>query len=155
MFNCFLSMYIVFFPWFCGFIVKCFRYVPMYVLERYINKDYYYYYYYYHYHYYVHPLRLGPQKKIHRCLLFSLGVSCLCCCSAVCSIALVANLLPGQWPQFIVWESIHGNQCISCLYASPDLVKLWTMSLVVLGNRSTDNCLRASFTTDLLIQHRV
>ena len=39
-------MYIVFFPWFCGFIVKCFRDVPMYVLERYINKDYYYYYYY-------------------------------------------------------------------------------------------------------------
>ena len=34
-------------PWFCGFIVKCFRDVPMYVLERYINKDYYYYYFYY------------------------------------------------------------------------------------------------------------
>ena len=34
-------MYIGFFPWFCGFIVKCFRDVPMYVLERYINKDYY------------------------------------------------------------------------------------------------------------------
>ena len=39
----------LFFPWFCGFIVKCFRDGPMYVLERYINKYYYYYYYYYYY----------------------------------------------------------------------------------------------------------
>ena len=34
-------MYIAFLPLFCGFIVKCFRDVPVYVLERYINKYYY------------------------------------------------------------------------------------------------------------------
>ena len=47
-------MYIIFLPWFGGFIVKLLEYMLMYVLERYMNKNYYYYYYHYHYHYHYH-----------------------------------------------------------------------------------------------------